>query len=133
MIDEPLWHLIYTGDDIERASDHWRSIVAEMREASTLSAGNAHAIKRLVDFRVIFEKSSRHVATNGPVLPARDNRASAGKRNPYWAVMRQAAETVAGLEAELGISPIRRARAAKVAKRRPAKAADLYLVKPTQK
>jgi P27 family predicted phage terminase small subunit len=127
---EPTWQLIYSdGDEVELASECWARIIREMRDAHTLAVANGHAIRRLVDFRVIYERASRHVAEHGPVLPSKDKRSkNSGVHNPQWAVMRHADETIRHLETELGLAPLRRNRAGKVQRRdKAARASDAYL------
>lgn len=124
---EPDWSAVYSDVlDVEAASREWGLVVREMRDAGTLAAVNGHAIKRLVEFRVQYERAAKHVAEIGAIRPAK--RAKTGQWNPYWTVMRQADEAIRAIEAELGISPVRRGRAVKVQRgKRTATAADRYL------
>jgi phage terminase small subunit len=113
MPPEPDWTTLFADDlDLESAHAHWGVAIRDLREAGTLAAANGHAIRRLVDFRVQYERASRHVAENGAILS--NKRAKIGQFNPYWAVMKHADEVIRALEAELGIAPVRRGRAAKV-------------------
>jgi phage terminase small subunit len=127
--EEPDWRLIYSNeDDCGAAHEQWGMIVRELRECQTLSVANGHAIRRLVDFRIQYERASRHVAEHGPVFPPK--RGKAGQWNPFWGVLRHAEEVIRHIESELGIAPIRRGRAGKVQKRdRKVRAADAYLKK----
>src|ERR1044071_4651998 len=110
---EPDWSLIYKGaDDVTAAHEEWGIVVREMQESSTITVANGHAIKRLIEFRVQFERASRIVARQGTIVPAKRTRVP--QINPYWVIMRQADDALKVLEAELGIAPVRRARAAKV-------------------
>jgi P27 family predicted phage terminase small subunit len=129
--EEPNWRLIYSNeDDFEAAHIEWGNVVRELRECQTLSFANGHAIRRLVDFRVQYERAARHVAEHGPVFAPKSKRSKQGQWNPQWGVMRHCEESIRHLESELGISPIRRGRAAKVQKRdRKARASDAYLIK----
>ena len=115
---EPNWTLTF-ADELDQvlASGAWTAVISEMRQAEILSVANGHAIKRLVEFRIHYEHAARHVAENGPVL--KRVRAKTGQWNPWWSVMRQADEKIRALEAELGISPVRRAKAGKVARPGP--------------
>jgi phage terminase small subunit len=110
---EPHWQDIF-ADELERAFAHeqWGTIMRDMHDAAILSVANGHAVRRLVEFRVQYERASRHVAENGAILPAA--KAKIGQHNPYWTVMRRADEAIKLLEAELGLSPVRRGRAVKV-------------------
>lgn len=124
---EPDWSTLYVDDlDLESAAGHWVSSVNDLREAGTLSVANGHAIRRLVEFRVQYERAARHVAENGAILPA--TKAKIGQFNPYWAVMKHADEAIRILEGELGISPVRRGRATKVKRaEKVQRASDKYL------
>src|SRR5262245_14105594 len=101
---EPDWSLIY-ADMMDRDTAHqdWGRVVRELRDAGTLAIANGHAIKRLIEFRVQYERAARHVAEHGMILKGK--RAKVGQWNPYWAAMRQADEAVRLLESELGIAP----------------------------
>jgi P27 family predicted phage terminase small subunit len=131
--EEPNWRLIYTNeDDLEAAHREWGLVIRELRECHTLSVANGHAIRRLVDFRIAYERASRHVAEHGPVFAPKSKRSKQGQWNPQWGVMRHAEEVIRHCESELGISPLRRNRAGKVQKRdKKARASDAYLKKTT--
>jgi phage terminase small subunit len=112
---EPDWRQIFTEpDDIAVATDNWSIIISEMREASTLAVANGHAIRRLVELSVQYARSARHVAEHGAILKPVTKKAKTGQWNPHWSVMRQANKNMTAAEAELGIAPIRRAKAGKV-------------------
>ncbi len=129
---EPEWKLRYSDDlDIALARETWRRVVTEMRAAEVLSVVNGHAIERLVEFRIIYEQAGRYVAEQGHLL--KRARAKTGQWNLWWSVMRQAEETLRLIEAELGISPVRRSKATKAPKpavRKPVPA-DEWLNPPT--
>ncbi|MDH3232213.1 MAG: P27 family phage terminase small subunit [Alphaproteobacteria bacterium] len=122
---EPQWSLHYSDElDVAAAQDEWGVIVREMETAETLAVANASAIRRLVMFRIQFERAANHVAEHGAILKpdAVDkvvdkgkpkSKAKVGQWNPYWSVMRQADGAIRALEAELGLAPRRRATAAK--------------------
>lgn len=131
---EPDWRLIYASeDDLEAAHVAWGQVTRELRECQTLSVANGHAIRRLVDFRIAYDRASRHVAEHGPVFAPKSKRSKQGQWNPQWGVMRHCEEVIRHCESELGISPIRRGRAAKVQKRdRKARASDAYLSKKAE-
>ncbi len=124
---EPDWRTLYADeDDIALAERQWGEVTREMREAGTLAAANGHSIRRLIEFRVQYERMARHVAEHGPVIKAR--RSKVPQYNPHWIVMRQADENIRVAEAELGIAPVRRGKAAKVQRGKKApRAADSYL------
>lgn len=124
---EPDWSSLYADEfDICEAHEQWTIVLHELRDTGTLALANGHAIKRLVEFRVQYERSSRHVAEHGPVLKGK--RAKVGQWNPHWSVMRQADEAIRVIEAELGIAPARRGKVTKVQRgKKQARAADAYL------
>src|SRR3954471_17628871 len=124
---EPDWSLIYKGaDEVAVAHEEWGVVAREMQEAGTLTVANGHAIRRLVEFRVQYERASRIVTRQGTIVPAKRTRVP--QINPHWVVMRQADEALKVLEAELGIAPVRRARAVKVKREKKIeRASDRYL------
>jgi phage terminase small subunit len=124
---EPNWAEIFTDDlDLAAAQEIWRGIINEMRDAGTLVVENGHAIRRLVLFRIEFDRAARNVAEQGKVIRAK--RTKTPQINPEWTCMKQAGEAVADIEAELGLSPRRRNAAAKVQRaKKKATAADNYL------
>lgn len=131
---EPDWRNIFNDDvDIERAHAIWGLASRELQDAGTLTVANGSAIKRLVEFTVQYERASLHVAEKGAILQPTSKKAKVGQWNPYWSVMRQADECIRVAEAELGIAPVRRGKAAKVNRGKKApRAADNYL-KPVSK
>jgi hypothetical protein len=126
---EPDWRRIFTEpDDIDVAAGNWQIIISEMREAGTLSVANGHAIRRLVEISVQYERASRHVADKGAVMQPTSKKAKVGQWNPYWSVLRQADDSMRIAEAELGIAPVRRTKAGKVQRGKKApRAADKFL------
>src|SRR3954449_2737247 len=124
---EPDWSLIYKGaDEVAAAHEEWGVVLREMQEAGTITVANGHAIRRLIEFRVQYGRASRIVARQGTIVPAKRTRVP--QINPYWVIMRQADEALKVLEAELGIAPVRRARAAKVRREKKIeRASDRYL------
>lgn len=129
---EPDWSAIYADEfDIVSAHDEWGIVIRELKECGVLAVANGHAVRRLVEFRIQYERASRHVAEHGPVLKGK--RAKVGQWNPYWSVMNHASEKIVVLEKALGISPDARGKTTKVqrAKKAP-RAADQYL-KPVAK
>ena len=130
IVPEPHWRMLLTDDlEVEAAGEHWRRFTAEMRERGILSPSNGHAIQRLVLAYVIFDRCSREVAEHGAVSkPKRGNPKAIARISPHFTAMREAGSDAERLEAELGLSPRRRAAAAKVEKKaRTARASDAYL------
>ena len=126
---EPDWQSLYDDElDIAVSNEQWGIITREMKDAGTLTVANGHAIRRLVEFRVQYERASRHVAEKGAILKGR--RAKVGQWNPYWSVMSQAQDKITALEKALGISPDARSKAGKVQRaKKTSRAADNYLGK----
>ncbi len=126
---EPDWSSIYSDElDLAAAHEAWGVIVRELRSANTLAVVNGDAICRLVEFKVQYQRASRHVAEHGAILPPKNKRTKVGQWNPYWSVMRQADKAILALEAELGLSPVRRGKAEQVKRGKQAnRAADAYL------
>lgn len=130
IVPEPHWSMLLTDDlEVEAAAEHWRRITTEMRERNTLAPSNGHAVQRLVISYVIFDRSSREVAEHGAVTkPKRGNPKAIARISPHFTAMREAANDAATLESELGLSPRRRATAAKVERKaRSARASDEFL------
>src|SRR5688572_9333588 len=126
---EPDWGSTYTDVlDIAAAHEHWGVVTRSMQEAQTISIENGDAIERLVHARVLYRKAINHVAENGAVLKNKRNRAD--EYNPHYGVMRQMADLMVVMEAELGIAPVRRNKASKAQRKtKVARAADNYLRK----
>lgn len=126
---EPDWRTIFTDDDdLAAAQEQWGIVTRELQDAGTLAVSNGHSIKRLVEFRVQYERAARHVAEKGAILQPTSKKAKVGQWNPYWSVMRQADECIRVAEAELGIAPVRRGKAAKVNRgKKTPRAADKFL------
>ena len=124
--EEPDWSQTYSDVlDITSAHEEWGIVVQEMQRAQILTVANGHAIARLVHFRMLYRTALQQVAEKGAVLKrTRKN----DKFNPHWSVMCRASDGCLVLEGELGISPVRRARATRTQKRvHTARAADTYL------
>lgn len=129
---EPEWSESFTDVlDLALAREQWGIVVRELSETQTLTLANGDAIRRLIDFRVTYARAARDVAEHGAL--GRAKRSRVPQVNPSWSIMRQAAEQIASIEAELCISPRRRAAAGKVQRKaKTARAADAYL-KPVAK
>lgn len=129
---EPDWSALFTDEfDLAIAHEEWGVVIREMTEAQTITLANGSAIERLIHFRVIYRRSMRQIAEEGAIIRAK--RTKTPRHNPHWVVVRQADDAIRLLEGELGIAPVRRARAAKAPKKsKVARAADRYL-KPVAK
>jgi hypothetical protein len=95
---EPDWRTLFSNeDDVAVAHERWGIIIREMSEAGTLTVANGDAIRRLIEFRVQYERAARHVAEKGPILQTSKMKSKTGQWNPYWSVMRQAGDSIARL------------------------------------
>jgi P27 family predicted phage terminase small subunit len=129
-IAQPDWRqLLKDPLEIETATDHWTRITDEMGERQILAASNGHAIQRLVLSYLLFDRCSREIAKGGAVLkPKRGSTKSIARLSPHFTAMRAASAEAERLEAQLGLSTLRRSRAGKVTKRRERRAgADAFL------
>ena len=124
---EPDWGSTYSDPlDVALARETWGEVVREMRDAGTLAVVNGHAIMRLCNFRIIYERAAREAAEHGAVIKAR--KTGVLQYSPHWIVTRQADEAMRAIEAELGISPLRRGKVTKAGRKRDtARPADQYL------
>lgn len=126
---EPDWSQIFTDEfDLALAGEQWGIVTRELSDAGVLAVANGHAVRRLVEFRVQYERSAKHVAEKGSILAPTSKKAKTGQWNPHWSVMRQADESIRVLEAELGLAPTRRGKTTKVTRgKKTARAADRFL------
>lgn len=128
---EPDWSAIFSDElDVEAARGKWGVVTREMQAAGTLAVANGDAIRRLVEFWVEYQRSARHVAEHGAILPPKSRKTKVGQWNPHWSVMRQADQSIGFLEAELGLSPTRRGKAVKVQRGKKASRASDEFIKP---
>jgi hypothetical protein len=122
--EQPDWCLLFSGaDECAAATAHWSTITSAMRAAETLSVANGHAIKRLVVAAIVYDRASAAVGRDGAIRRIR----GVDRKNPQWMLMKQSAEMCAGIEAELGLPPMRRGRVGKVTRKSRRTAADGYL------
>ncbi len=128
---EPDWTVLLT-DEAERAvaSSHWQRVATEMHDREILSSSNGHAVQRLVLAYLVYNRCSAEVAAGG-IVDEPDN-----EKNPkaiarlsiHYKAMREAENTAERLEAQLGLSPGRRGKVAKVVAKRERRAgADAFL------
>lgn len=129
-IAAPNWKILLQ-DEAERkvAAAHWKRITAEMTEREILSSSNAHAVQRLVLAYLVYDRCSRTVADTGIVdEPNPENPKAIARLSIHYKAMREAENTAERLEAQLGLSPGRRGKVAKVTKKRERRAgADAFL------
>ncbi len=126
---EPDWALTFSDpSDAACAHEQWGSVVNELKAANALTVANGHAIKRLVIFRLIYDRAADTVIEQGAVVPAK--RTKVPSHSAYWTVLKQSSEAIATAEAELGLSPTRRGKLVAVKRNgRRARAADEFLGK----
>jgi len=129
-IAEPAWNrLLPERAERVAASEHWRRIAGEMDELQILSPANGHALQRLVLAYLVYDRCSKNVAADGLVTePAKDNPKAIARLSIHYKAMREAESTAERLEAQLGLTPGKRGRVGKVAKKRERSAgADAFL------
>lgn len=130
IVAEPDWTLLLS-DPAERlvAAEHWRRLVGEMTTREILSSSNGHALQRLVMAYLVYNRCSLAVGAGGIVdEPAKDNPKAIARLSIHYKAMREAENTAERLEAQLGLSPGRRGKVAKVTKQRVRTAgADAFL------
>lgn len=127
---EPSWKNLCEGKpEITQARKHWARIVGEMRERETLAEANGHSVQRLVLAYLNYDRAAAKVASEGAVdEPADDNPRAISRLSIYFKVQSEAEKTAERLEAQLGLSPQRRSKVAKVTKKRERSAgADRFL------
>jgi P27 family predicted phage terminase small subunit len=127
---EPDWsRLLPDAAERKAASEHWQRIVQEMRDGETLSASNGHALQRLVLAYLVYDRCSQMVAAEGLVTePNKDNPKAIARLSIHYHGMCDAEKTAERMEKQLGLSPDRRGKAGKVAKKRERSAgADRFL------
>lgn len=130
IVVEPDWSTYLTSPaEQTSAVEHWRVVTTEMRTRNILSPGNTHAIIRLVLTYIVHDRAWKEASKTGAVLkPKRGSEKAIARVSPHFTVMKQAAATAAGMEAELGLSPRRRSSAATVEKNvKRTTGADRYL------
>lgn len=132
IVPEPDWTSLFSDEiEIIAAREHWRRVTTELKDRALMSAGNAHALQRLVVAYVLYDRSLREVAENGAVLrPKRGNSRAIARTSPHFAAMREMSSDAATLEAEFGLSPRRRSAATKAEQRKKAARAADEFAKP---
>jgi P27 family predicted phage terminase small subunit len=125
--EEPDWELLLPPPEKEDASFNslmarvaaereWTRITAAMRAADTLGPANAHTIQRLVLAYVRYDHAIGQVTRLGAVQVAPNGVQMLG----IWhTVAKQASDEAVTLEAELGLTPRRRAAAGKLKGKKP--------------
>jgi P27 family predicted phage terminase small subunit len=130
---EPDWkRLLPESAEQLAASEHWRRVAGEMQDLEILSLANGHALQRLVLAYLVYDRCSKNVAADGLVTePSKDNPKSIARLSIHYKAMREAENTAQRLEDQLGLTPGKRGRVSKVAKKRERKAgADAFLNGP---
>jgi P27 family predicted phage terminase small subunit len=128
---EPDWKRLLHGRgarieaDRATARRYWSTVVAELRAGDKLAAVNGHAILRLVTAWILYDRAALEVARHGPIIPA--PKTGTPMHSPWWTAMRAAQRMAADIEAELALSPRRRASGGKVTRPRRPTGADRFL------
>ena len=113
-LGQPDWKkLLPDAQDVESATGHWAEIVAELQSQQKLADVNGHAISRLVVARITYEQAARRVMKDGAIIEAPKTKVL--MQHPALSIMNKQAEICAQLEAELTLSPRKRATGGKVA------------------
>ncbi|MEZ0495411.1 P27 family phage terminase small subunit [Sphingomonas sp. IW22] len=130
VVAQPDWSLLLP-DAREQAvaAEHWRRLVGEMMDREILSSSNGHALQRLVLAYLVYDRCSRALADGGIVdEPNADNPKAIARLSIHYKAMQEAEKTAERLEAQLGLTPGRRGKVAKVTKKRQRTAgADAFL------
>lgn len=108
---QPDWTTIYADElDAALAQKVWGLAIREMRDRETLTVANGLQIERYCRAYVLYEQASRQIEEYGPIV-----RGEKGESySPWWSIMKDADGRATQHEAELGLSPRRRANASKV-------------------
>ncbi|MEA3389379.1 MAG: P27 family phage terminase small subunit [Pseudomonadota bacterium] len=127
---EPAWKaLCENAAEIAAAKAHWKRIIDEMAARETLAEANGHSVQRLVLAYLNYDRAAAQVAKLGVVHePATDNPRAISRLSIHFKAQSEAEKTAERLEAQLGLSPQRRGKVAKVTKKRERSAgADAFL------
>jgi P27 family predicted phage terminase small subunit len=120
-LDEPDWDALFSDPAVAAsARADWNEVVAELRSQNKLADVNGHAVSRYVMARAIYEDAARRVAKDGSVVEAPKTKVL--MQHPALSIMNKQAELCAQLEAQLTLSPQKRATGGKVAAKRAAAA-----------
>ena len=129
-IPEPKWaKLLQERSERAAAKLHWKRVTDEMRERETLSPSNGHSVQRLVLAYIIYDRCSAEVGAGGVVTaPSKENPKAIARLSVFYQAMREAESTAERLENQLGLTPQRRGKVAKVTRKRERSAgADAFL------
>ncbi|MBR0551741.1 P27 family phage terminase small subunit [Stakelama marina] len=129
---EPDWSAVFPGRaksiaaDRANATRYWHDAIADLRATEKLSVVNGHALQRLVIAYILYDRAAVEVIREGPIVPA--PRTKTPMHSPWATAMRDASRMANAIEAELTLSPRRRASGGKVNRRsRKPGASDQYL------
>lgn len=93
------------------ASQYWHTIVTELTGQQTMAAANRHAIIRLVLAMLTYEDAQEQVNRDGAVIEAPKTKVK--MQHPALSIANKQGQIIAKLEADLGITVMKRAAAAK--------------------
>ena len=86
----------------------WPIVVRELTLAGQLGADNARVIERYVTLYARWREAESHLATEGAITAA--PRTGTPMHNPWLSVSNAAADRLARMEAEMGLTPAARKR-----------------------
>jgi len=104
---EPDWRASYPHEaDAAAASQAWGNILAELNASNPAAlATHRHAVLKLVDVCVVYDRAARQVADSGET---EGPQGCSPAVNRAWATMRTASGMSAALEVVIGLSTLRR-------------------------
>ena len=105
--EEPDWACIFSDDlEVAFARRQWRVCLTAMRDMGTISEENLPSLTRLITLEVLWDRSMKHVAEHGAVIPPkRKNARSIARINPHFAAFKSLLSEMLALENGLGLSP----------------------------
>lgn len=130
IVPQPNWKLLLADQAEQKAARaHWRRVTEEMEGVDTLGAANRHALQRLVLAYIVYDRCALVVGAEGIITsPNPENPKAIARLSIHYKAMSEAEKTAERLEAQLGLSPGRRGKVGKVARKRERRAgADAFL------
>lgn len=111
-MEEPDWADagVTDADELADARRHWRIIVDELAGQQTLAEANRHAIGRLVLEMILYERAQKLVLKEGLTVKFKNG---TSQQHPALSIANKKLALIAKLEADLGITVIKRLSASK--------------------
>lgn len=111
-MEEPDWAEVgLTPVEAVTASKYWHTIVAELQAQQTLAEANRHMVIRLVSAMITYEEATAQVQREGAILEAPKTKVK--MQHPALSIANKQGEIIRKLEADLGITVIKRQSASK--------------------